>query len=332
MKSLTKFCLILASVFVVLGIIGVTAGMCLGARPSQFMRMAHHNGDRILSRHGWHLDFWNDWDDEIEDIQDDLAEDWNDWQEDMDDWGNLDAIDDMEKSSARNVDVQEGNFGGAHIEKLKLDLDRSSVQIYTHAGEDFRITAQNCGRYFKVKEEGDTLLLEDHRGVRKKNTLLLEIYVPERVLADIEMDLGATELYVEDLQAEKLELDLGAGEGRIENIKVEKAEIEAGVGEVQLKNLNASEKAFLGVGTGYLGVDRFDGGDLELECGVGNLEIRVQGKETDYDYTLSYGIGGITLNGEEYSGLGSEKTIHNNADKKISMDCGIGNITLECAE
>lgn len=343
MKSLTKFCLIVASVFVVLGIVGVAAGVSLGARPSQFLRMVRHN-------HHW--DFWNDWDlaDDIddlhEDLQDDLqdglsdikegVDDWkddfDDWKDDMDEWGNLEPIDDMEEASAENIDIQEGNFGGENIENLKLDLDRSSIKIYTHEEEDFRIAAQNAKDYFHIKENGNTLLLEDHRGTHRKNALILEIYVPERTLKKIELDLGAAKLYVENFHTEKLEMDLGAGEGQIDKIEAEKAEVELGAGELQLGSLNVPEKAALGVGTGLLEVGSFTGGDLDLECGVGNLDIRIQGKETDYNYTLSCGIGEITLNSDEYSGLGREKIINNNAKKDISMECGIGNITLKCAE
>ncbi len=325
MKSLTKFCLIVASVFVVLGIVGVAAGVSLGARPSQFLRMVHYN-------HHW--DFWNDWDlaDDIEDLHDDWYDDFDDWKNDMNEWGDLETIDDIEIASVENVDIQEGSFGGDHIEKLKLDLDRSSVKIYTHNEESFRITAKNAKDYFKIKEDGDTLLLEDHRGTRRKNSLILEIYVPERTLEKIELDLGATEFYAESLQAEKLDLDLGAGQSQIEKIEAQKVELEIGAGELLLRNLNASEKAFLGVGTGLLEVNSFAGGDLELDCGVGSLDICVQGKETDYNYTLSCGIGSITLNNDDYSGLGREKIINNDAKKEISMECGIGNITLKCVE
>ena len=132
MKSLTKFCLILAAVFALAGVLGVVAGMCLGATPSQFLRAVHYNGDRILSRHSHHLGFWNgwgfgdvvdDWTDDltdgIDDWTDDLADginDWEDdiedWQDDMNDWGNLPAIDEMEEASAENIDMSEGFYGG----------------------------------------------------------------------------------------------------------------------------------------------------------------------------------------------------------------------------
>ena len=144
MKSLAKFCLIVASIFVVLGIVGIVAGVSLGARPSQFMRMVHHRDSGWLWNHHWGL--WNDWDwaDDIEDLQDDLQDDLNDWtddlkdetedwqediadwKEDMDEWGNIPAIGEIEEASGENVDVQEGIFGGAHTENLKPTLPSSS--------------------------------------------------------------------------------------------------------------------------------------------------------------------------------------------------------------
>ena len=350
MKSLAKFCLIVASIFVVLGIVGIVAGVSLGARPSQFMRMVHHRDSGWLWNHHWGL--WNDWDwaDDIEDLQDDLQDDLNDWtddlkdetedwqediadwKEDMDEWGNIPAIGEIEEASGENVDVQEGIFGGAHTENLKLDLDRSSVKIYTYDGEGIQIKAQNTRNYFKVKENGDTLLLEDHRGIRRKNVLLLELYLPKRSLEKIELDLGATKLYAEDLQAEKIELDLGAGEALIHTIEAEKAEVNLGAGELQIDSLLAEEKGILQVGTGVLETKSFIGGDLELECGIGSLDVCVQGKEKDYNYDVSCGIGSITLNGQDYSGLGQERSFNNNAGKKISMECGIGDITLKMTE
>lgn len=249
----------------------------------------------------------------------------------MDEWGNVPAIDETEEAAGESMYTDNGIFGGAHTEKLRLDLDRSSVKIYTHDEEGIRIRTQNASDYFKIIDNDDTLILEDHRGIRRKNALLLEIYLPKRSLEEIEIDLGASNLRIESIQAEKLELDMGAGKAEIRAVEVEKAEIGLGAGEVQIDSLSA-EKAFLQVGTGTLDVQSFKGGDLELECGVGALDINVQGRESDYNYTISCGIGSIDLNGRRYSGLGREKTLNNNASKKINMECGIGDINLKMVE
>ena len=64
----------------------------------------------------------DDWTDELTDGIHDWEDDVEDWQDDMDDWGNLPAIDEIEEASVENIDISEGLYGGAHIEKLKLDL------------------------------------------------------------------------------------------------------------------------------------------------------------------------------------------------------------------
>ncbi len=361
MKSLTKFCLIVASIFVVLGIVGVVAGVSLGARPGQFLRMVHYHND-VLPWNYRYWNFWDDWDvaDDVNDLQEDLRDemgdwkddlqdemdDWSedlqdemddwrddvtDWKNDMDEWGNMPSIDEEEEAAGEGMYADQGTFGGTHTEKLKLDLDRSTVKIFTHDGEGIRIKTQNTEDYFKIIENGDTLLLEDHRGCRRKNALHLELYLPERTLEKIELSLGVSKLQIETLRAEKLELNLGTGEAWLNTAETEKADIGLGAGELKLDNLEA-EKAYLQVGTGGLGVKHFAGGDLELECGVGALDINVQGEESDYNYILSCGIGTINLNGRKYSGLGREETLNKGASKKISMECGIGDISLKMTE
>ena len=187
MKSLTKFCLIVASIFVVLGIVGVVAGVSLGARPGQFLRMVHYHND-VLPWNYRYWNFWDDWDvaDDIDDLQEDLQDEMGDWQDDlqdemddwredlqdemddwrdgvtdwkndMDEWGNMPSIDEEEEAAGEGMYADQGTFGGTHTEKLKLDLDRSTVKIYTHDGEGIRIKTQNTEDYFKIIENGDTL-------------------------------------------------------------------------------------------------------------------------------------------------------------------------------
>ena len=56
----------------------------------------------------------------------------------------------------------------------------------------------------------------------------------------------------------------------------------------------------------------------------------VTGKEKDYNYDLSCGMGEIDLENSEYSGLGIEKTISNEGAKKdMVLECGMGEIDVE---
>jgi len=347
MKSFNKFCLILAGVFVVLGIIGVTAGMALGARPGQFLNMVHYRNS------GWPLwwrqtnvaDLTEDWlddsledagdwledslDDSLDDLDDRLDGSW-DWSEDV--WRywedpDMKDVDELKKLIGGGVDTFEGDYGSPDTRKLKLDLNSSFVKIYTYDREEIRIEGANAQRYLKILENGDTLTLEDHRKSRKK-PLILVIYLPQRQLENLDFDMGASEFYASELSAEKITIDMGAGEAKAESLNAEKVEMGLGAGIFTVRNIEAEEKAVLNVGTGELVVERFAGGDLELDCGIGHISLTATGKESDYNYTLDCGIGSLELNGKSYSGLGREQNIDNQASKKIAMECGIGEIEL----
>ena len=44
MKRFIKFCLILAAALAVIGVVGIGVGMAMGARPGQFLNLAHYEG------------------------------------------------------------------------------------------------------------------------------------------------------------------------------------------------------------------------------------------------------------------------------------------------
>ena len=101
------------------------------------------------------------------------------------------------------------------------------------------------------------------------------------------------------------------------------------MGSSTVDSLDAQKNAKLDVGTGELTVNHFTGGDLELDCGVGTLDVTAAGNEADYNYSLDCGIGTIRLGSSSYSGLDRSKTIDNRADKQVHADCGIGMISLD---
>ena len=96
-----------------------------------------------------------------------------------------------------------------------------------------------------------------------------------------------------------------------------------------MERLEAPGWAELDVGTGELTVKHFKGGSMNLDCGVGTLEVTAAGSEKDYNYTLDCGIGSIRLGSQSYSGLDRSASIDNGADKTITADCGIGMISLD---
>lgn len=71
---------------------------------------------------------------------------------------------------------------------------------------------------------------------------------------------------------------------------------------------------------------------IEADCGVGEINLKIKGKQKDYNYDLDCGIGEIRCGDDSFSGFGREKSIDNGADKKMDIDCGIGSINVAFME
>ncbi len=84
--------------------------------------------------------------------------------------------------------------------------------------------------------------------------------------------------------------------------------------------------------TGRITLAQFDGNSLEVECGIGNAEITAAGSELDYNYTLHADLGSISLNSRQQNNYGHHLDIHHGADRRISVNCSLGNATLNFME
>ena len=364
MKGFMKFCLMLAVGLGFIGLVGVGVGMAMGARPYQFLNLAHYDGsifhwlenrtDRLEDR----LDSWSDGvEDSAEQWSEDLEDDIDDWSSDLedrvDDWADGwehhwedewehggghrgwsgSAAGQLVPPSGENIDTFEDSFAAGDVERLEMDLNYAILQITAGPEDgDIQLKGRNARSYFRSALEGGTLRLEDtrtHAQCQREQALELELVVPARQFREIELELGASDAYIERLHADSMRVDVGAGLLKADSLQAEELELDAGVGSGTVERLEAPGWAELDVGTGELTVKHFKGGSMNLDCGVGTLEVTAAGSEKDYNYTLDCGIGSIRLGSQSYSGLDRSASIDNGADKTITADCGIGMISLD---
>ncbi|MCI8996358.1 MAG: hypothetical protein HFI31_07250 [Lachnospiraceae bacterium] len=334
MNKFVKGCLMFSVICLLLGGLLLGIGTMMGARPYQYMNLARI-GNKNNSFLFWRNPFRDtrDLQDDLEDLTDDLEDladldvfdDWDDWE----DWENMDDSEIEEflreddhwhhrgeagshiKDSSLTGCLDE-TFSQEEIEKLNIQIAYGEIYIYPHDGEGIRVRASNCGRTFQCWQEDEKLRIEDNRK-KRAGSLIMELYVPEKELAALDLDLGAGRLYAEKLTAREAELDLGAG-----------------ICEIQ--SLQAREKAEVGIGTGQFVLGSFEGRKLDGSCGAGEMQLNIAGNYEEYDYDISCGIGVIVLNGHRYSGLGVENSIDNHGDKKIWLDCGVGDLQVTFSE
>ncbi len=140
-----------------------------------------------------------------------------------------------------------------------------------------------------------------------------EIYIENSVLhIDTNNDRDETAIVVEiphNAEFRNAEFEIGAGEIIVEHMSVQKCDASVGVGNFE-----------------YHGSILKHG---DIECGMGNVELYLEGNEEDYNYEIDCGVGNIDIGDYSIGGVATERTINNHADRLLEIECGMGNVTID---
>ena len=165
--------------------------------------------------------------------------------------------------------------------------------------------------------------------------------------SDLEISLKYDELLIQEYDGDKIRVNVANDAKNDVVVKETSGKItitDTRSGNVkkkkQINYLNAGEFSGYGnitaaycdlqVGAGTIDIDQLDIQKLNADCGAGEIDMVVTGKEKDYNYDLSCGMGEINLEDSEYSGIGIEKNISNEgARKDMVLECGMGEIDVE---
>lgn len=204
-----------------------------------------------------------------------------------------------------------------NVRELDIEVSSLPVEIRSHAGDSIMVCTDqvhpDLEKYISMKSDGETLRIEF------KNTKIWDQFHDDKGVLVIDIPAG--------LKLEEASLSVGAGELYIENINAEELNIEAGAGKVHVKQFTAGELE-LECGAGEADIRGTCLKEAGIECGIGSVSYHVPGKMEEYDYELNCGIGELRLGDKTYSGLGKTQIIDNHSGKKISIDCGIGDVEV----
>lgn len=299
MKKFVKVCLALCGGSLVLGIILLGIGTAMGARPGQYLNIAH-------------LDRWQNLRDveltPLDDLDDML--DSSNWRDDyghhVEGDGHHWEYGDIGELPAGGYEYDETYT--EDIQELDIAVSHGKLWILPNEENSVRVLAQDTRDYFQCWVEDKELHLEDKRK-NKIEDILLVVYLPEKEYQEIEVQLGAGYLEASTLKAEEVKISMGAGECQIQRIEArKKAELQAGAGRI------------------WLGA--FSGMHLEGECGAGELDICLDGSYEDYDYEIESAIGEVLLGENSYSGIGRTESVNHHAERKVELDCAVGTILV----
>ncbi|MEF9941790.1 MAG: DUF4097 family beta strand repeat-containing protein [Lachnospiraceae bacterium] len=181
------------------------------------------------------------------------------------------------------------------IEELEIEIGAGELDIRPYDGTAI-IVNTGSSNHTKTSVTDNILLIENH--VKKLNSShhikKSIIYIPKQVRL-ISTDISA-----------------GAGEINIEGLCTEELVVSCKTGDVTI--------------TG--GIIQ----DIGIESTVGDITVNFNGKETDYNYDLSCGIGDLKVNGQEWSGIRPDFQMDNNAAKEMMIECGIGDVAVSFQE
>ena len=225
-------------------------------------------------------------------------------------WGNA-----QYHSSDIDWDALDGNTVDMDFASdLEISLKYDELLIQEYDGDKIRVNVANDAKNdVVVKETSGKITITDTRSGNVKKKKQIKVIVPSGKDFDtvsLGVDMGTIDLEC-DVKVQELSGEVGAGEF-------------SGYGNITAAYCD------LQVGAGTIDIDQLDIQKLNADCSAGEIDMVVTGKEKDYNYDLSCGMGEINLEDSEYSGIGIEKNISNEgARKDMVLECGMGEIDVE---
>jgi len=301
MNKFTKFCLITASICVLLGLVLFTVGSCFGGF-SQAANMAE-NGELSIGPD-------SEWGIHIADFNSDLVFD-NTFETFSGDYTN---------QQIATIDQVNG---------LDVELGGGQLVIRTSDTDFFQVKSENTGKFQCYVNDG-TLYL---KGLKNNITFgtnrnIIYLYVPAGTTFDnADIDLGGGTIEADTINVSSLKVKLGAGSFTADTIAADSVNIEVGAGSVEVDNGNTTDATF-DVGMGEIIWNGSIKNNLDAQCSMGSLELTLDGNEQDHDYDIECSMGDVTVGNNSYEGMATDRKIDNGSDSIYTIDCSMGSVQI----
>ena len=191
------------------------------------------------------------------------------------------------------------------VEEEMVDFSKDGAELYEF--QDITDLAISVGACEVVIQESDTDMVQVDASHLQYQKLGLELYVED--------DNGT--LVIQTRKNGNL-WDVLSAKNR-----------NGGVLKIYIpENMNL-HSLYAEVGAGEMEYSGTISGNVEIVCGAGEVDLHLHGREDDFNYELSVGIGEIEIGEKEYGGLAMDKTIDNRAEKDMIIQCGAGSVSVD---
>ncbi len=192
---------------------------------------------------------------------------------------------------------------------LKINVAASSVSV---EASDTTEVYSNYLEDLDISIDDDTLTIETkNKKFNFGNDAYITLYLAQDILDEYELNIGDADFLQQDsLTVQELKANVGMGTATINNITVtDGCEINVGMGVLQASG------DFLG--------------DLEIDCGDGDVDIKTNQPIELYGYEFSGGIGNITYGDKDFGGLSTKISENPDNQNVFEIKVGMGDVTVE---
>lgn len=145
---------------------------------------------------------------------------------------------------------------------------------------------------------------------------------------DLSLEVGAGTCSLDEISGNEVSLDVGAGKIKTKMLDAAELKLNVGAGEFRLKGVSVTEKLDLELGMGNAEIDGTVTGNMNVDCGMGNVTMRLAGSEDDHAYEVDCGMGSVEIGGRSYGGFATEQKWNSGQDSVFEIECNMGNVKL----
>lgn len=231
----------------------------------------------------------------------------------------------------KNSEKEQTGYMASDIKGLDIELGGCNLVIEESTDDQIWIENRSDTKTVKYGLKNGIFKLYNGHSFRFWNNASIGnvyLYLPKGMdLSTIDIEMGAGSIESIALEANEISLEAGAGRFEIEGLSGNEIDIAAGAGDIIVETIDVGELD-AEVAAGSIELTGEVIGNVDLECAAGRISLILDAMETDFDYEIECSVGGIDLNGDEYTGLATERSIDNHAGREMNIECAAGNITV----
>lgn len=193
------------------------------------------------------------------------------------------------------------------------------------------ISVESTGKsWYAIDEDGTLVIGMDAHWRGSYGKIVIDL--PADVTFErVEVSLGGGEANIGRLEADKVDIQLGAGEMYVASVYAKEFSAQVGAGELDIEKACVTEEINMDVGVGEMDVIIWENSDnIDIKCGMGEVSLCFAENYSlqNYNYDVTCGAGEISIGNQNMSGIGMHRDIDNGASRKISIDCGMGEVEI----